>query len=74
VRTCVTKRGQVSIPVRARKLLGIKPYTVLEWVVEGNALRAIPIPADPVAALRGSGSRGAVKRLLKDRRRDARRE
>jgi len=74
MRTRVTERGQVSIPARARKLLGIKPRTVLEWMIEGNTLRVIPIPDDPVAFLRGSGRRGAVKRLLADRRRDARRE
>lgn len=74
MQTRVTERGQVSIPSRARKQLGIEPHTLLEWVVEGNTLRVIPIPDDPVAALRGSGKRGAVKRLLETRRRDAKKE
>jgi hypothetical protein len=34
----------------------------------------IPIPDDPVAALRGAGKPGAVRRLLAERRRDARRD
>jgi AbrB family looped-hinge helix DNA binding protein len=70
VRTRVTKRGQVSIPAVVRRKLGISASTRLEWVIEGNAARVIPIPDDPVGALRGSGKAGSVARLLKDRRRD----
>ena len=73
MRTKVTERGQVSIPVEIRRKLGITAKTSLEWILEGNAARVIPIPDDPIAALRGSGPRGAVRRLLADRRRDARR-
>ena len=42
----------------------------LEWIVEGNTVRLIPIPDDPIAALRGAGKPGAVRRLLGDRRKD----
>ena len=74
MRTKVTNRGQVSIPSGIRQKLGIKADTRIEWVVEGSTLRAIPIPDDPVAALRGSGKKGEVGRLLRDRRRDRRRD
>ncbi|MGH7858880.1 MAG: AbrB/MazE/SpoVT family DNA-binding domain-containing protein [Candidatus Binatia bacterium] len=74
MRTKVTSRGQVSIPSEIRRKLGLEAETMLEWVVEGNTLRAIPIPTDPIAALRGSGRKGAVGRLLADRRRDRRRD
>lgn len=73
MRTRVTERGQVSIPAEIRRKLGIRAKTSLEWVIEGNAVRVIPIPDDPIAALRGSGKPGAVRRLLADRRKDARR-
>ena len=73
VRTKVTTRGQVSIPSDVRRKLRIKPETLLEWVVEGNAARVIPIPEDPISALRGSGKKGEVRQLLADRRRDRQR-
>lgn len=74
MRTKVTSRGQVSIPSDVRKKLRIKPETFLEWVVEDGGARVIPIPEDPIAALRGSGKKGEVRRLLADRRRDRRRD
>ena len=74
MRTKVTKRGQVSVPSEVRKKLQIGPETELEWVVEGATVRVIPLPSDPVSAFRGSGRKGAIKRLLRDRKRDRQRE
>lgn len=74
MRTRVTKRGQVSVPAEVRRELDIGPNTVLEWVVEDGTARVIPLPADPVRAFRGSGRRGQVKSLLRERGRDRRRE
>jgi AbrB family looped-hinge helix DNA binding protein len=74
MRTRITKRGQVSVPSEVRKKLKIGPNTKLEWVVEGNTARVIPIPPDPLRAFRGSGKKGMVKRLLRDRRLDQQQE
>ena len=74
MRTKVTVRGQVSIPALIRRQLHIKANTTLEWVVEGNTVRMIPLPDDPLAAFRGSGKGGTLKRLLADRRRDRARD
>ena len=74
MRTKITKRGQVSVPSEIRKKLGIGPNTILEWAIEGNAARVFPIPADPIKSFRGSGPKGQVQRLLKERQRDRIRE
>jgi AbrB family looped-hinge helix DNA binding protein len=74
MKTKVTKRGQVSVPSGVRKQLHIGPNVTLEWIVEGATARVIPVPADPVRAFRGSGKKGLVKQLLKDRRRDRQKE
>jgi AbrB family looped-hinge helix DNA binding protein len=74
VRTKISKRGQISIPSIVRKQLHIGPNTTLEWVIEGTTARVIPVPEDPIRAFRGSGKKGLVKQLLKERRRDRQRE
>ncbi len=74
MRTKVSARGQVSIPSAVRRQLRIKPESTLEWIVEGSTARVIPIPEDPIGALRGSGRKGEVRRLLLDRKRDRRRD
>jgi AbrB family looped-hinge helix DNA binding protein len=74
VRTKISKRGQISIPSIVRKQLHIGPNTTLEWVIEGTTARVIPVPEDPIRAFRGSGKKGLVKQLIKERRRDRQRE
>jgi len=65
----VTARGQVSIPSEIRKQFNIEPESRIEWIVEGNVIKIVPLPKDPVAAFRGRGSRKySTERLIEERR------
>jgi len=75
MRTKVTRRAQTSVPSDIRKRYGIAGGDMLEWVDDGQAIRVIPIPADPVKALRGRArGEGLVRKLLASREEDRRRE
>ena len=69
--TSVTKRGQTSIPAEILRRHGIKGGDRLAWIDEGSSIRVVPLPADPISALRGS-ARGQKlhERLLAERRED----
>jgi len=49
----VTVRGQTAIPVAIRKKYNIKPSTKLEWIDDGHTITVLPIPQEPVKALKG---------------------
>jgi len=73
--TKVGTRGQVSIPKEIRKLFGIESESRVEWFVEGKVIRVLPIPKDPVKALRGKGKRNyTTEELIRDRKEERRRE
>ena len=69
-------KGQVVIPKEIRRALGIKPGTQLHVRVEGKEVIFLPLPDDPIRALRGiaKGGPSLTKALLEDRREDLERE
>jgi AbrB family looped-hinge helix DNA binding protein len=75
MQTVVTKRGQTVIPAAIRKRYQIQGGDQLVWLDDGETIRVVPVPADPLRALSGSG-RGErlVERLLAARREDRKRE
>ena len=71
----VTSRGQVSIPSQIRRQFNIEPESRVEWIVESNVIKVVPLPRDPVAAFRGRGSRKySTEQLIKERRSERERE
>lgn len=70
MRSTLTERGQTVVPAVIRRHFGLTPSDRLEWVIEGDSLRVMPVHVDPIAAFRGQGKGGAVKRLLTERRAD----
>jgi len=74
MQSTITARGQTVIPAAIRHRFNLSPADKLEWIVEGNVIRVVPVQADPIAAFRGQGKGGGVARLLADRQQDRERE
>jgi len=75
VQTAVTKRGQTVVPAAIRKRYHIDRSVRLVWLDDGETIRVVPVPADPLGALRGQG-RGErlTECLLAERAHDRDRE
>ncbi len=69
-------KGQVVIPREIRKTLAIAPGTRFDVRVEGQEIVLLPLPDDPVRALRGilKGGSSMTQALLEDRRAEYARE
>jgi AbrB family looped-hinge helix DNA binding protein len=73
--TIVSRRRQITIPAEIRKRHNIKAGDHLVWIDDGQVIKVIPTPADPVAALYGSGKgQGLTQKLLEERRKDLEKE
>jgi AbrB family looped-hinge helix DNA binding protein len=71
MKSTISTRGQVSIPASLRKKYGIETDTQVEWIEDGNAIKIIPLPKDPIKAFRGAGkNRYTSEKLLKDRKKE----
>lgn len=49
----VTVRGQTAIPVAIRRRYNIRAKTKLEWLDDGHSISVVPIPENPIKALKG---------------------
>ena len=66
--TTVTKRGQTVIPAAIRNRYRIRDGDQLVWLDDGQTIKVVPVPSDPIAALRGCGKgEGLLEKLLKER-------
>ena len=72
MRTTVTSRGQTVVPAKIRRSHRIEPQTQLEWIDDGETIRVIPLPEDPVRAARGI-SKGLRRQLVEERQRERQR-
>jgi bifunctional DNA-binding transcriptional regulator/antitoxin component of YhaV-PrlF toxin-antitoxin module len=71
----VSLRGQVSIPSFIRKKFAIEPESQINWRIEGNTIRIVPLPKDPVGAFKGKGlGKYSTGQLIRDRRNERKKE
>jgi AbrB family looped-hinge helix DNA binding protein len=68
----VTSKGQLVIPSKLRKKLGIRKGTQVAFVEEGKRLVIQPITPEYIRSLRGSlkGAASALKVILQDHKKD----
>ncbi len=75
MQTLVSRRGQTVVPAAIRTRYKIKDGDKLVWIDDGQMIRVIPVPADPVAGLYGRGKgQGLTKKLLEERATDRKKE
>ena len=74
MRSTITARGQTVIPAEIRRRFHLDPSKKLEWIIEDESIRVVPVTDDPIEAFRGRGKGGSTERLLLDRREDRSRE
>ena len=74
MRSTITARGQTVIPAKIRKQFNLSASDRLEWIIENNIIRIVPVKKDPIVAFRGQGKGGSTARLLAERTRDRMKE
>jgi bifunctional DNA-binding transcriptional regulator/antitoxin component of YhaV-PrlF toxin-antitoxin module len=75
MKTSVTKGGHTVIPAAIRNRYDIKDNDYIVWIDDGFCIKVIPIPADPVAVMKGRGKgENLFGELLTDRREELERE
>ncbi len=73
--TVVNKRGQTVIPAPIRERYHIQEGDRLAWIDDGQSIHVIPLPADPIRALRGRArGEGLYEKLMQYRKEERERE
>ena len=62
------------IPAAIRRQFHLTTADGLEWIVDDEGIRVVPVRKNPIEAFRGQGKGGATRRLLADRKQDRQRE
>jgi AbrB family looped-hinge helix DNA binding protein len=71
MKTRVVRDGRTVIPAAIRNQYQIREGDWLVWIAEGRTIRVIPISADILSALEGSGAgEKSLDLLLEERKRD----
>ena len=71
MRTKLTRRGQTVVPAEIRKRFSLGESSMLQWMVEGDIITVLPIPENPVGALKGAiKGELSFKAFMDDRRSD----
>jgi AbrB family looped-hinge helix DNA binding protein len=73
--TTITKRAQTVVPAHIRQQHHIQPGDTLAWIDDGETIRLILLPRDPIRALRGCAKGEALtQRLIALRQEERERE
>jgi AbrB family looped-hinge helix DNA binding protein len=74
MQSTVTVRGQTAIPAAIRRRYNIKAKTKIEWIDDGHTITVMPIPQDPIKALKGRYKNiDLLQALLKSRKEERKR-
>jgi AbrB family looped-hinge helix DNA binding protein len=49
----ITVRGQTAIPAAIRRRYNLQAHSRIEWIDDGHSVTVVPVPQDPIRALRG---------------------
>lgn len=68
----VTVRGQTAIPAAIRRRYNIKSKTKLAWIDDGHTITVLPVPQDPIKALKGKFKDTDLLKALMESRKEER--
>ncbi|MBV6393989.1 MAG: hypothetical protein KPEEDBHJ_03235 [Anaerolineales bacterium] len=75
MQTTLSRRGQLVLAAEIRKRYNFREGDRFVWLDDGQTIKLIPIPKDPITALYGRGKgENLVEKLLEDRKKDRRHE